>query len=147
MHADAGDDGGRICGRVRLDHHPRDRGNAAIVEVAEQPLQRVDQFATDGAADAARAERDDPVLGSFDQRVFERHLAELVEDHGGIGEGRLSQRAVDQRGLAGAERPGNDGEGDRLPARARHGSPQRVTVRSSGGLTRIDVGEAGVSGA
>src|ERR1044071_6212242 len=46
--------------------------------------------------------------------MIEAGLAELVDDHGGIGERRVADQAVEQRGLAGAEEAGQHGERDRL---------------------------------
>ena len=121
MHADPGEDRRGVGFRIRLHDHPAEGGDAAVVEIAQQVLQRIDQFAAHGAAHAAAAKRHDPVVGAFDQRTFETHRAELVEDHGGVGEGRSRERPVDQRRLAGTERPGDDGERDRRLAGARHG--------------------------
>jgi hypothetical protein len=42
--------------------------------------------------------------------MIEPDLAELVDDHGGLGQRRVVDQAVEQRGLAGAEKAGQHGE-------------------------------------
>ena len=54
------------------------------------------------------------VVDIFDQQMVERDLAELVDDDGGLGERRIFQQAVEQRGLAGAEKAGEHRQRDRL---------------------------------
>jgi hypothetical protein len=49
--------------------------------------------------------------------VIEADFAELVDHHRGIGHRRIAQRAIEQRGLAAAEKAGEDGDG-----RVRHGA-------------------------
>src|SRR5216683_7555975 len=44
--------------------------------------------------------------------MIEADLAELVDDHGGLGQRRVMDQAVEQRGLAGAEKARQHGEGD-----------------------------------
>jgi hypothetical protein len=50
--------------------------------------------------------------------VVERDVAEFVDDDGGLAKRRVLEQAVEQRGLAGAEKAGEDGErqGLRRPA-------------------------------
>jgi hypothetical protein len=56
----------------------------------------------------------------LDQQMVDPDLAELVDDDGRLRERRILQQSVEQRGLAGAEEPGQHGERDRRarPARA-----------------------------
>src|ERR1041385_15314 len=42
----------------------------------------------------------------LDQQMIKADLAELIDDHGGACERRVLEQAVEQRGLAGAEKPG-----------------------------------------
>ncbi len=58
-------------------------------------------------------------LDMLDQQVVEADLAELVDDDGGVGERGIVQQAVEQRGLAGAEKAGEHGERDRRNRAAR----------------------------
>ena len=66
----------------------------------------VDEIAAQGAAQAAALQQHHAVVDRFDQQMIETDLAELVDDHGGLGERRVAQQPVEQRGLAGAEEAG-----------------------------------------
>jgi hypothetical protein len=46
--------------------------------------------------------------------MVEADLAELVDDHGGLGQRGIRHQALEQRGLAGTEEAGQHGEGDGL---------------------------------
>ena len=85
-----------------LDHKALERRDAAIVQTAQQILERDDQVVADGAAQAARGEQDHAVLDALDEEVVETDLAELVDQHDRVGEGRVLEQAVEQGGLAGA---------------------------------------------
>jgi hypothetical protein len=52
------------------------------------------------------------LVGADHQLVVDADLAELVDDHGVLLAVRLGQNAVEQRGLAGAEVAGEDGDRD-----------------------------------
>ena len=93
-------------------------GAAPIVEIAQQRLQRVDQIAAHGAAQAARLQQHHVVADIFHQQVIERDVAEFVDDDGGLAQRLVLEQAVEQRGLAGAEKAGEHGEwnGLRRPA-------------------------------
>ena len=58
----------------------------------EEIEQRIDQFAADGAAQAARGHLDDIVVGLLDQQMIDADFAELVDDDGGGR--RASDRAA-----------------------------------------------------
>ena len=57
-------------------------------------VDRVDEIAADGAAQAARRHLDDILVGAFDQQMIDADIAELVDDHGGIAEKRILQQEV-----------------------------------------------------
>ena len=102
---------------------------APVVEIAQQRLQRVDQIAAHGAAQAARLQQHHVVADIFHQQVVEADLAEFVDDDGGVGERRLFEQAVEQRGLAGAEKAGEHGRGESAPADGadqRYGRPRSL---------------------
>ncbi len=102
-------------------HHAAE-GGAAIVEIAQQVLQRVDEVAAHRAAQAAALQQHHVVVDMLDQQMVEADLAELVDDDGGLGERRVLEQPVEQRGLAGAEEAGEHGQRDGLAAdRARRG--------------------------
>ena len=50
---------------------------------AQEIEQRVDEFAANGAAQAARGHLDDIVVGLLDEQMIEADFAELVDDDGG----------------------------------------------------------------
>ncbi len=85
---------------------------------------------------------------ALDQQVVEADLAELVDDDGGVGERRVGDQAVEQRGLAGAEEAGQHGERERL-GRARGGASARSSRRRGCGrlACRLSVVLARGSGA
>ena len=66
----------------------------------------VDEIAPYGAAQAAARQHDHAVVDLLDQKMIEADLAELVDQHGGVGERRIAQQRVEERGLAGAEEAG-----------------------------------------
>ena len=68
----------------------RRKADAAVVEVAQQLFERVDEVAAQGAAQAAALQQHDAVVDRLDQQMVEADLAELVDDHGGLGERRVA---------------------------------------------------------
>ena len=85
-----------------LDHDAPEGRDAAVVALAQQVLERRDEVAAHRAAEAAGGEQDHALVHGLDEEVVEADLAELVDDHDGVGERRVLQQAVEQRGLAGA---------------------------------------------
>ena len=107
----------RRVGQPRgLDHDPSERVDSAVVAAAQQIFERRDQVAAHGAAQASRTEQDHPLVHRLDQQVVETDLAELVDDHHRVGQRRVGEEAVQQRGFARAEKAGEHGERDRLGA-------------------------------
>jgi len=96
-----------------LDHHAAKR-HPSVVAVAQQLFERRDQIAAHRAAQAAARQHDHAVADILHQQVIETDLAELVDEHGGVGERGIFKQLVEQRGLAGAEKTGEHGERDRL---------------------------------
>ena len=92
----------------------RRKADAAVVEIAQQAFERDDQIAAQRAAQAAALQQHHVVVDGLDQQMVEADLAELVDDDGGVGERRILQQAVEQRGLAGAEEAGQHGQGNWL---------------------------------
>ncbi len=111
----------------RLQHHAAEAG-AAVVEVAQKLLQRVDQVATKRTTQTTALKQDDTVANLPNQQVVEADFAEFIDDDGGLGQGRVTDQAVEQRGFAGAEEAGQDREGKRFgrPGSARGGAHHRV---------------------
>src|SRR6185437_2747464 len=62
------------------------------------------------AAQTSRLEQHHIVADVFDQEMIEADFAELIYDHGRFGERGVLQQAVEQSGLAGAEKTSQQGE-------------------------------------
>ncbi len=100
---------GRIGQAGGFQQHAPERA-APVVEIAQQSLESVDQVAAHGAAQASRLQQHHVVADIFDEEMVERHLAELVDDDGGIRQRGIFQQPVEQGGLAGAEKAGEHGQ-------------------------------------
>ncbi len=87
-----------------------------------QVAEDADEVAAHGAADAAVVHLEDFFLGADDQLLIDADLAELVLDDGDALAVLLGEDVVEQRGLAGAEEAGEDGDGNTLIL-ASHSSP------------------------
>ena len=85
---------------------------AALAALRIRPWTHADQVAAHRAADAAVVHLEHFFVGADDQVVVDADLAELVDDHGVALAVVLGEDAVEQRGLAGAEVAGEDGDGD-----------------------------------
>ena len=105
-----------------LDQH-RIEAIAPLAQLAQDP----DQVAAHRAADAAVAGFEDLLVGADDQLVIDADLAELVFDHGDALAMILRQDAIDQRGLAGAQKSRE--HRDRYACR--HGEPRSVPTSAS----------------
>src|SRR5208337_4343971 len=79
--------------------------------------QRIDEIAAQGAADAAAVDEDGVPGQRLVKQMVEPDLAPFVDDHQRVGERRRAQGAFAQRGLAGAEKTGDDMKADRVAAR------------------------------
>ena len=115
-----------------LDDHPGE-GGAAIVEIAQQPLQRLDEVAAERAAQASGGQQHDIFVDLLDQQVIEADLAELVDDDRGVGERGIAQQAIEQRRLAGAEKAGQHGQRKRWARRSRGIAPSGHCASVRGG--------------
>ena len=93
----------------RLQDHAAE-ARAAVVEITQKLLQRVDQVAAKRAAQTTALQQDDTVPNLPNQQMVEADLAEFIDDDGGLGERRVADQAVEQRGLAGAEEAGQHRE-------------------------------------
>ena len=102
---------------------------AALAQLAQHP----DQVAAHGAADAAIGGLEDFLLGADHQLVVDRDFAEFVLDHGDALAVLLRQDAIEQRGLAGAEKPGEHRHRD-ARARAAQRALRERSRRSSPGI-------------
>ena len=92
-----------------------DQDVVELVPPLHQVAEDADQVAADGAADAAVVHLEDLFLGADDEVLIDADLAELVLDDGDPLAVLGGQDVVEQRGLAGAEEAGEDGDGVRVP--------------------------------
>ena len=101
--------GRRIGEAGRFQHHAAET-HAAVVEIAQKLLQRIDEVAAQRAAQAAALQQHDAVPDLADQQMIEADFAEFIDDDGGLGERRVSDQAIEQRCLAGAKKAGQHGQ-------------------------------------
>ncbi|OIQ73695.1 hypothetical protein GALL_446670 [mine drainage metagenome] len=95
-----------------LDDHPVEH-DLALAPLECQIGERCSQVIADGATDAAVGHLHD-LLAGFPHQDFavDVFLAEFVFDHGDLRAVRLVEDAIEQGGLAAAEKAGQDGGGD-----------------------------------
>src|SRR5690606_31919872 len=87
-----------------------DQGMVEAVATLEQLAQHTDQVAAHRAADAAIAGFEDLLFSADHQLVIHAHFPELVLDHGNALAMLVRKDAVEQRGLARAEKAGQHGD-------------------------------------
>ena len=80
---------------------------ARVIKIVE----RGDEIAEHGAAQAAVFQHHDGVVAARGEHVIETDFAEFVDHDGGVRHRRIAHRAVEQRRLAAAEKAGEDGDG------------------------------------
>jgi len=87
-------------------------GDVAGLAASVQIEQRCHEVAAYGAAETASRQCEQRFVAACDQLVIEADLAEFIDDDRGAGKGGIAQDARDQRGLATAEKSGDDGDGN-----------------------------------
>ncbi len=104
--------GGRI-GKARSFNDDAIKGlEAARGPPVEKAVQGVDEVTADGAAEAARRQFDNRLVALFDKQVIDADFAEFIDDDAGVGEEGILEQRIEQRGLAGPEKAGDDRDGD-----------------------------------
>ena len=125
LGVDHGDDGVEpgtgldlVVGEEGLRHRARvgqagglDQDAVELVLALHQAFEDADEVAAHGAADAAVVHLEHFLVGVHHEVVVDAELAELVLDDGDVLAVLLAQDAVQQRGLAGAEKAGQHGHG------------------------------------
>ncbi len=96
----------------RLDDNLAKRCDVAAGAAAAQVVQGFQEIAARGAAQAAIADEDRLLARALDQEMVDADGAELVDDDGGFRKRRQLEEPVEEGGLAAAEKPGEDGDGD-----------------------------------
>ena len=95
-----------------LDDDAPERRDLAGIEPKRKPRQGDDQITEHGAAEAAIGEQNGLVFRRLDQQMIEADLAEFVDDDQRALHVRRAEDAVEQRGLAAAEKAGQQVNGD-----------------------------------
>src|SRR3954463_117489 len=90
-----------------LYHHAVELQRALLALFLER-AKNADQVAAHGAADAAVVHLDDLLVGFLDDRAIDPDFAELVLDHRDPMTMLLLEDAIEERGLAAAEKAGED---------------------------------------
>ncbi len=125
LHLRIGEEGLGDGRRIRQAGGLDEDGVEAVLAL-HQPAEDAEEIAAHGAADAAVVHLEDLLVALDDELVVHADLAELVFDDGDLAAVLLGQDAVEQRGFAGAEEAGEDGDGNG----SRHVGGQRTENRT-----------------
>ena len=106
------DDRRRVREPGRLDDDATEGRDLARVAAGDQVAQLVGEVAAERAAQAAARQQHGALVDPAQQVVVDPDLAELVHDHCRLAHVRVRQEAGEQRGLAAAEEPGDERDGD-----------------------------------
>ncbi len=119
----------RRIGEARgFDDDASERRHRAALAIEHQAAQRDLQIGAGDAADAAVAEQHGLFGAVAQQRIVDADRAELVDDHRRALPFRRTQKAADQRRLAGAEKSGDDRHRNPRAALAFQPPPERACV-------------------
>ena len=91
-----------------------DQDHVELVAALAELGQDADEIAAHAAADAAVVQLEDFLVGLDDELVVDADLAEFILDHRDALAVVLGEDAVEQRGLARAEKAGDDGDRDEI---------------------------------
>ena len=111
VRAECEEDRRRVREPRGLDDQPPVRRDLAPGAPAVETDDRVLEVAANGAAEAAALQQHSALVHRLDQKVVKADGAELVDQHCGVGEGRMAQHVVEQCRLAAAEESGDDDDG------------------------------------
>jgi hypothetical protein len=89
-----------------------DENAVELVLALEQAGEDADEVAAHAAADAAVVHLEEFFLALDDELVVDADLAEFVFDHGEFFAVVFGEDTVEERGFAGAEEAGEDGDGN-----------------------------------
>ena len=89
-----------------------DEDAVELVLALKQPAEDADEVAADGAADAPVVHLEQLLVARNDELVVHADLAELVFNYGQFLAVVFGEDAVEEGGLAGAEKTGEDGDGN-----------------------------------
>ena len=97
----------RICQAGGLDQNPAKWRHLATIAPYQQCAQRLLQIAANCAANTAAREHRHLAIDALDQQMIETDFAVFVDDDGAVPHGVVAQQSIEQRGLAAAEKPGD----------------------------------------
>ncbi len=103
-------DRGRVGDPRRLDDDTPKGRDLACIRAVEQVAQLVGQIAAQRAAHAAAGEQHGALVDAAQEVMVEPDLAQLVDDHRGLRELGAAQQRSEQRRLAAAEEPRDEGD-------------------------------------
>ena len=107
-----------------FDHHAIERRNRALHAPRRKLGERLREIATHVATQATVGKLHKTFLAGLDQIMIQPNRAEFIDDDRGAAHRRIANEACEQRGLAAAEKAGEDGNGD-------HGGPGAATTRTA----------------
>src|SRR6266702_4692825 len=101
----------------------------------DQPRHHADQITTHLATDATVVQFDDLVFSAHDKAAIDTDRAVLVDDHRIAPAMLLAQNAIEKRGLAGAEKPGENRNRDPVHCQSRPFARGTVASKSASSLS------------
>ena len=93
----------------------RAKTNSPASRRASSFCRLVDEIAAQGAAQAPGRQQRDLAVEALVEAMVERRLAEFVDDHEGLGQRGIAEQAVEEACLAGAEKAGDEMDGNHGP--------------------------------
>jgi len=100
-------DRGRIRQTRGLDENTAKWRYLATVASHQERAQRLLEVAADCAANTTAREYGYLAIDALDEEMVETHFAIFVDDDGAVPHGVVAQHAIEQRGLAAAEKAGD----------------------------------------
>jgi hypothetical protein len=100
-------DRGRICQTRGLDENTAKRRNLATIASHQQCAQRLLEVAADCAANTTAREYSHLAIDALDEEMIKTDFAVFVDDDGAVLHVVVAQQAIEQRGLAAAEKAGD----------------------------------------
>jgi len=97
-------DRGRICQTRGLDENTAKWRHLATIASHQECAQRLLEVAADCAANTTAREYRHLAIDALDEEMVETDFAIFVDDDGAVPHGVVAQHAIEQRGLAAAEK-------------------------------------------
>lgn len=100
-------DRGWVCQTRRLDQNTTKWRYLAAIAFHQKCAQRLLEVAANCTANATAREHGDLAIDALDQEMVKTDFAVFVNDDGAVAHGAVAQQAIEQRGLAAAEKAGD----------------------------------------